>query len=150
MADIRIPQTYAEWSVLLDAFREGTDDDAVIPAMHQGTIVWQGGVAQRFTDRFTEALSHRTNVAKDRFEQQIRRDGSERNVVAAIMTLRRTLARLEQAADLPAVPEEVRRSYCRIVRQYANSIQKSLEESAARDRTGRQSVLLRNNCVNAY
>lgn len=148
---IQTPHTYSEWLDVLDALREKTDDAAVLLAMQQGTIEWQSGVAERFTQAYVDAINARMNAASDQFQVSLgRAAGQERAVIQALLALRKEMAFLAKAADLPAIPEEQRKQYCQMVSDQADSMQSSLEDSAKKDRTGKLSSIVRNHKVNVF
>lgn len=145
------PRTYAEWATVLDMFRNKVDDENVLAAMMQGTIEWQSGVAERFAQRLVDAVNFRINNATDRFQRDFSRSrGQESAIVPAILALRKELNFLVKAINLPVIPEKDRNQYCQLVIDEANKIQRSLEDSAKSDRTGRLSSIIRNNKVNAF
>ena len=65
------------------------------------------------------------------------------------MALRKEMGFLAKAISLPAIPAEDRTQYRRLVLEQADKIQKSLEDSARNDRTGKLASIVRNNRVNA-
>lgn len=145
------PHTYAEWAAVLDLFRDKADDDAVLSAMQQGTLEWQSGVAERFSKKLVDAFNRRMNAATDKFQKEMSRAyGQERAIVQALLSLRREMAFLARAIDLPVIPEKDRQQYRQLVIDQGNSIQNSLEDSAKKDRSGKMSSLVRNNRVNAF
>ncbi len=146
---IRAPHTYSEWSNLLSEFKEKRNDDEVIAAMKAGTIEWQSGVAERFSKKLIDAVNYRMNKATDKFQTDLSRAGGQESaVIQAILGLRKELALLSDAIFLPAIPETQRQQYRNLVLEQANNIQKSLEDSAKNDRTGKLSSIVRNHKVN--
>ena len=145
------PHTYAEWVAVLDILQDKTDDYAVLEAMQQGTIEWQSGVAERFTKKLIDTINFRMNSATDKFQKEMSRAyGQERVIVPALLTLRKEMSFLSKAINLPAIPEKDRKQYYQLVIDQANNMQSSLEDSAKKDRTGKLSILVRNNKVNAF
>ncbi len=142
------PHTYSEWSSLLSDFKEKKDDSEVIVAMKEGTIEWQMGVAERFSRKLIDAVNTRMNNATDQFQTDMNRaNGQEANIVNALIKLRKEMALLADAIDLPALPEKDRQKYKSLVIEQAHSIQKSLEDSAKRDKSGKLSSIVRNHKV---
>lgn len=74
---IQAPHTYAEWAEIIKLFKNKSDDRNVLEAMHQGTIEWQSGVAERFTGKLMEATNARLNAAADKFQKEMSRGGGE-------------------------------------------------------------------------
>lgn len=145
------PRTYAEWVAVLDAFKNKTDDDVILRVMQQGKVEWQSGVAERFSKKLFESVNYRMNSATDKFQKEISRaNGQERNVIQALLSLRKELSFLAEAIALPAVPEDDRQRYRQLVISQADSIQRSLEDSAKRDRTGKLASIVRNHKVNDF
>jgi hypothetical protein len=148
---IRPPSTYAEWAELLDLLKGKMNDADVLPALKQGTLAWQTGVAERFAQKLIDTINARMNAATDKFQKDLSRgNGQESVVVQAILALRREMAFLHTAIDLPVIPEADRAQYCALVREKADSMQQSLEESARKDRSGKMSSIIRNQKVNAF
>ncbi|MBQ3291234.1 MAG: hypothetical protein IJH43_02505 [Mogibacterium sp.] len=147
---IRAPHTYAEWASVLTLLKDKTDDDAVLAAMQAGTIEWQTGVAERFSKKLIDAVNSRMNAASDKFQLDIQRaGGQERAIVQALLALRKEMRFLTRVLDIRAIPEQDRAQYVGLVRAQADAMQKSLEDSAKADRTGKLSSIIRNNRVNS-
>lgn len=147
---INPPHTYAEWVSVLEMLKNRSDDALVLDAMHRGTLEWQSGVAERFAKKLIDVINGRMNAATDKFQKEIARSkGSEREIVQALLSLRKEMRFLTGAIDLPVIPEKDRLHYVQLVRSHADEIQKSLEDSARSDRTGRLLSYIRNNRVNA-
>ena len=147
---IRAPHTYAEWASVLTLLKDKTDDDAVLAAMQAGTIEWQTGVAERFSKKLIDAVNSRMNAASDKFQLDIQRTGGqERAIVQALLALRKEMRFLTRVLDIRAIPEQDRAQYVGLVRAQADAMQKSLEDSAKADRTGKLSSIIRNNRVNS-
>lgn len=145
------PRTYAEWAKILMVFKDKSNDADVLAAMQGGTIEWQSGVAERFSKKLIETVNFRMNAAVDRFQKEVSRSqGQEGVIVQAILALRKELSFLTKALNLQALPERERKQYMALVRQQADKIQKSLEDSAKNDRSGRLSSVVRNHKVNAF
>lgn len=149
--NISAPGSYSEWVSILDMLKDKTDDEAVLSAMKNGKIDWQSGVAERFTMRLVDAVNFRMDAAVDKFQKEMSRAaGQERAIVQALYQLRKELSFLAKATDLPVIPEKDRKRYTDLVIDQANAIQRSLEDSARNDRTGKLSVIIRNNKVNSF
>lgn len=145
------PTTYAEWAELLDKLKDKEYDVDVLPALKQGTLVWQSGVAERFAQKLIITINMRMNAAADKFQKDlIRGRGEEGPIVQAILALRKEMAFLHNVIDLPAIPEKDRSQYCALVRGQADRMQEKLEESARKDRSGKMSSIVRNHKVNAF
>ena len=148
---ISIPHSYADWADVLDILREKTDDAEVLQAMQQGTIAWQTGVAERFAARLIDTVNERMNKASEKFQKDISRaSGSESALIGALLSLRKEMSFLYQVMDIQALPEKDREHYKGLVRSQADQMQKSLEDSAKRDRTGKLSSIIRNHKVNNF
>ena len=147
---INPPRTYAEWVTVLDMLAARTNDEAVLEAMLNGTIEWQSGVAERFARKLVDTINARMNAATDRFQKEMSRAGGQESVIVrALVSLRKELGFLAKAISIPAIPAEDRVQYRRLVLEQADKIQKSLEDSAKHDRTGKLASIVRNNRVNA-
>ena len=144
------PHTYAEWVNVLDMLKEKDDDEAVLQVMQKGTVEWQAGVAERFSKKLIDVVNYRMNLATDKFQKDMSRAyGQERAIVQALLALRKELSFLSKAINLPALPDGDREQYYQLVISQANSIQKSLEDSAKKDRSGKLSSIVRNHKVNS-
>jgi len=145
------PSTYAEWVELLDILRDKSNDTDVLLALKKGTISWQVGVAERFAAKLIDAINSRMNAAADKFGKDMSRsNGQEGAIVQAILALRKEMAFLYDAINLPVIPEKDRAKYCALVREQADKMQASLENSAHTDKSGKMSSIIRNNRVNAF
>ena len=145
------PKTYSEWANIFDMLKNKTDDDAVLSAMHKGTVEWQTGVAERFAKKLIDAINFRMNAASDKFQKDMTRsNGQEREIVPALLSLRKEFCFLSKAVNLPAIPENDRNRYLQLVLDQANSVQSSLEDSAKKDRSGKLASIVRNNKVNVF
>ena len=149
MAVIHAPHTYSEWVTVFTVLKNKTDDESVLAAMQAGSIAWQSGVAERFTSKLVEAINTRLNAATDKFQRDMSRaGGQERNIIQALLSLRKELQFLLNAINLPVIPEKDRDEYCKLVLEQADKIQKSLEDSAKKDRSGKLASIVRNNKIN--
>lgn len=148
----RAPHTYAEWAAVLDAFGNKANDAEIIPAMHQGTLDWQAGVSERFSKRLVDAVNKRMNAAIDRFSREQKKgNGDERQLIVALHALRKEFVTLINAMDIQALPQEFRGRYAQLIVDQANSVQRSLEQSASTaDRSGRMLATIRNTPVNKF
>lgn len=147
---IPAPHTYAEWAAIIDRLRDKTDDNDVLEAMQKGTIEWQSGVAERFSEKLIDAVNHRMNAATDKFQKDIQRAyGNETFIVQALIALRKEMRFLYKVLDIRAIPESERQHYTALVSGQADAMQTSLEDSAKTDRTGRLLSIIRNNRVNS-
>lgn len=145
------PHTYAEWVEILNLLQNKIDDQQVLQAMYAGTVQWQSGVAERFSRKLIDVVNRRMNEATDKFQKEIARSGGqERATVQALLALRKEMSFLSNVINLPALPEKERQQYHQLVIDQANSIQKSLEDSAKKERTGKLMSIVRNNRVNAF
>lgn len=138
------PKDYAAWSAIIEALTDRSADEEVLAAMRAGSIEWQAGVADRFARKLTDAVSKRLNGATDRFQKEMNRAaGAERAIVCAITALRRELAFLLDVMSISAIPDDHRERFRDIVKDQAASIQRSLDDSARRDRSGRLASIVR-------
>lgn len=145
------PNNYSEWVVLLDQLKDKSNDSEVVSAMKQGTLPWQTGVSERFAKKLIDTINRRMNMASDKFQRDMKNTrGQEGAVVQALLALRKEMAFLTDAIDLPVIPEKDRAQYVSLVREQADSMQESMEESAKKDRTGKMSSIVRNHKVNAF
>ena len=132
---ITTPHTYSEWVTVLTVLKNKTDDEEVIKKMKAGTVEWQSGVAERFSKRLIDAVNTRMNAASDKFQIDLSRaHGQEGAIVQAIL----------------ALPDKERQYYLNLVLEQANNMQKSLEDSAKHDRSGKLSSIVRNHKVNTF
>ena len=147
---ISTPHTYAEWVSVLDIFKSKTNDLEVLNTMQKGTIEWQTGVAERFSKKLIDVVNTRMNAASDKFQKDLNRaGGQEREIVQALLALRKEMSFLAQAINLPVLPEKERQHYLQLVIEQANTMQASLEDSAKHDRSGKMSSIVRNHKVNS-
>ena len=145
------PGNYSQWVVLLDSLKHKTNDEDVLPAMKQGTLAWQSGVSERFAAKLIEAVNCRMNMASDKFQRELTHmGGQEREIIQALLSLRKEMRFLADAVDLPVIPEKDRSEYIKLVKAQADSMQNSLEDSARKDRSGKLASIVRNHKINAF
>jgi hypothetical protein len=134
------PSTYSSWLDLFERFQAG--DDEVLPALEAGTLTWSSGVAQRWTERVSEALTARLGVLATQLQRAIGRAAGDLHAVArALGEARRGLAPLARFCALAAMPAEVRAHLRRELERWTEQTQASLERQAERLR-GDQGLLL--------
>lgn len=148
---MKIPHIYAEWVQILERLKDKTDDQEVLQAMKSGTLSWQDGVADRFAQRFLDVVNFRMNKATDNFQKALKHGtNSESVMVQALLSLRKEMMFLADVIDLPILPDQDRKQYVAVVRAQADKMQKSLEESAKGDRSGKLSSIVRNHRINNF
>ncbi|MDR2688266.1 MAG: hypothetical protein LBB76_00730 [Azoarcus sp.] len=144
------PVTYADWSACLDRFEAGGEDEAVMAAMSQGALAWGAGVAPLFAERIVHAFNVRLKRSAERMERDFQYARDETVLARALLDARRALALLNEMAALPTFPEDLRAHLHAEVRRHAERAQKSLEDSARQDRSGRLGNLVRQNTLLAF
>lgn len=133
VSPISPPSTYASWLDLLERFQVG--DDAVLPALEAGTLIWSSGVAQRWTEQVSESLSVRLQALAMQLQRSLGRAAGDLHAVArALGEARRGLPPLVRFCALPAMPAEVREHLRRELERWTEQVQASLEAQAARFR----------------
>ena len=147
---LNVPKTYPEWNQLLTKLKNKTDDREVLFAMQRGTLEWQSGVAERFTNKLVDAINSRMNDASDKFQKTMGRPGGDSQVIMALDGLRKEYYFLCQCVDLPCLPPDIKKQYIGLIVDQANKTQESLEDSARRDRTGRLRFLVKQHAVNNF
>lgn len=148
---IQVPHTYSEWVAVLDLLKTKDNDKEVLEAMQQGTVQWQSGVAERYAKKIVDVINYRMNAAADKFQRDFSfAKGQEALIIQALLALRKEMQFLAQAINLNAIPEKDRYQYYKLVQEQADNMQKSLEDSAKKDRTGKLISLVKNNKVNAF
>jgi len=134
------PSTYAAWLDLLERFQAG--DDEVLPALEAGALTWSSGVAQRWTERVSEALSARLQALATRLQRDLGRTAGDLHAISrALGEARRGLAPLARFCALAAMPADVRAHLRRDLERWTEQTQASLEGQAERSR-GDQGLLL--------
>ena len=74
--------------------------------------------------------------------------GQDSALIQALLQLRKEFIFLEDILDLPAIPAEQRKQFVKLVKDEADKMQQSFEDSARRDRSGKLSSIVRNHPVN--
>lgn len=148
---LKPPTTYSEWVSLIEKFKKKEDEDDVLNAMSRGRLNWQMGVAERFVKQLSDASAHRMKLASDRFQRELSHaNGHDGVIVQSLIALRKDISSLYRLGDIPALPEDLRTQIKDCMREQANEIQNSIEQSAKWDRTGRIASIIRNNRVNNF
>ena len=141
----KAPKIYADWIKVFDVLKSGEDDEAILPLMQEGEIVWQSGVAERFLRKLVDTVNFRLNKAIDSFQKS--RQSDENEIVQSLMQLRRELQFMLKVVDINTVPVKEKMELRNMIINQSNSIQESLEKSAESDRTGKLSSIIKNNKV---
>ena len=141
----KAPKIYADWIKVFDILKSGEDDEAILPLMQEGEIVWQSGVAERFLRKLVDTVNFRLNKAIDSFQKS--RQSDENEIVQSLMQLRRELQFMLRVVDINAVPVKEKMELRDMIINQSNSIQESLEKSSESDRSGKLSSIIKNNKV---
>ena len=141
----KAPKIYADWIKVFDVLKSGEDDEAILPLMQEGEIVWQSGVAERFLRKLVDTVNFRLNKAIDNFQKS--RQSDENEIVQSLMQLRRELQFMLKVVDINEVPVKEKMELRNMIINQSNSIQESLEKSSESDRSGKLSSIIKNNKV---
>lgn len=143
------PSTYAQWvDCLLQIKEEKPTELELLDIMESGTIVWSSGVAENLARRFAETFNLRLKIASDLFQLELTRaTAHENHIVGPILGLRKRLGFLQRFANLKPLHPEIHKSLNDALDRFCVECQKSLEDGAKRDRTGRLSQIIRNNPI---
>ena len=141
----KAPKIYADWIKVFNVLKSGEDDEAILPLIQEGEIVWQSGVAERFLRKLVDTINFRLNKATDAFQRSHQTDENE--IVQSLMQLRRELQFMLKVVDINAIPVKEKTELHNMIINQSNSMQESLEKSAESDRTGKLSSIIKNNKV---
>ena len=141
----KAPKIYADWIKVFDVLKSGEDDEAILPLMQEGEIVWQSGVAERFLRKLVDTINFRLNKATDAFQRSHQTDENE--IVQSLMQLRRELQFMLKVVDINAIPVKEKTELRNMIINQSTSIQESLEKSSESDRSGKLSSIIKNNKV---
>ena len=141
----KAPKIYADWIKVFDILKSGEDDEAILPLIQEGEIVWQSGVAERFLRKLVDTINFRLNKATDAFQRSHQTDENE--IVQSLMQLRRELQFMLKVVDINAIPVKEKTELRNMIINQSNSIQESLEKSSESDRSGKLSSIIKNNKV---
>ena len=142
----KAPKIYADWIKVFDVLKSGEDDEAILPLMQEGEIVWQSGVAERFLRKLVDTVNFRLNKAIDSFQKS--RQSDENEIVQSLMQLRRELQFMLKVVDIKTLPAKEKSEISNMIIAQSNAIQDSLEKSSESDRSGKMASIIRNNRVN--
>ena len=141
----KAPKIYADWIKVFNVLKSGEDDEAILPLMQEGEIVWQSGVAERFIRKLVDTVNFRLDKAIDNFQKSHWSDENE--IIQSLMQLRRELQFMLKVVDINAVPVKEKTELRNMIINQSNSIQESLEKSSESDRSGKLSSIIKNNKV---
>ena len=141
----KAPKIYADWIKVFDILKSGEDDEAILPLMQEGEIIWQSGVAERFLRKLVDTVNFRLNKAIDSFQKS--RQSDENEIVQSLMQLRRELQFMLKVVDINVIPVKEKMELRNMIINQSNSIQESLEKSSESDRSGKLSSIIKNNKV---
>ncbi len=146
---MKIPTSYAEWCTLFDTITSDVRDDEYIQVIASGTIPWTSGVAERFVQSAANMIRKRVNNAQDKYQKQIQgARGNMNQVQMALQTLKKEYVYVFRMAKSLPIPPEHRSTIAKMVQDQADQTQRSLEQSAASDRTGHLLVMIKNTGMN--
>ena len=141
----KAPKIYADWIKVFNVLKSGEDDEAILPLIQEGEIVWQSGVAERFLRKLVDTINFRLNKATDAFQRSHQTDENE--IVQSLMQLRRELQFMLKVVDINVIPVKEKTELRNMIINKSNSIQESLEKSSESDRSGQLSSIIKNNKV---
>ncbi|WP_338980118.1 hypothetical protein [Fusobacterium nucleatum] len=141
----KAPKIYADWIKVFNVLKSGEDDEAILPLIQEGEIVWQSGVAERFLRKLVDTINFRLNKATDAFQRSHQTDENE--IVQSLMQLRRELQFMLKVVDINTIPVKEKTELRNMIINQSNSIQESLEKSSESDRSGKLSSIIKNNKV---
>ena len=141
----KAPKIYADWIKAFNILKSGEDDEAILPLMQEGEIVWQSGVAERFLRKLVDTVNFRLDKAIDNFQKSHRSDENE--IIQSLMQLRRELQFMLKVVDINVIPVKEKMELRNMIINQSNSIQESLEKSSESDRSGKLSSIIKNNKV---
>ncbi|MDF2925393.1 MAG: hypothetical protein K0R57_4307 [Paenibacillaceae bacterium] len=148
---MKAPVIYADWVRCFDAFAAGDEDEQTLLLMEQGTIDWTTGIDSKMTERLYQLLEKRLKQASEQMHLEFSRNQqTDDHVVRALLNARRRFAVLLRLVSLKAYPPEIRAALKHTLNSYVIDSQSALEKSAAADRTGHLSMLIRNNPLTNY
>ncbi|WP_370866993.1 hypothetical protein [Paenibacillus chitinolyticus] len=148
---MKVPVTYAEWVDCLDAFLEGTEEEAVLQRMEKGSFEWQAGVAEHLIRRISITLETRLNSINCQMNTDFSRlNGDDTALVRTLLDTRRRFGKLNRLIHIPALPEQVKSQLSEILQKYVKETQLSIENSVKTDRTGHLKMLVKNNALTNY
>lgn len=145
---ITTPHTYYEWIAVFDELKKRSVDREILDVMRKGTIEWQPGIAERFSERLMSIINYRINRASDQFQKELNYGKNQESVIIqALLGLRKELQFLAEISDLPVLPKSEREQLHQLVIDQSNAIQRSLEDSAKKDRSGKLGYIVRNHKI---
>ena len=144
-----IPRTYYDWSLLLKALKDKLSDEDVIAAMEKGEFVWQGDSSARLVRRIFNCIRVRTEMAHDKFRNEIQHFSEEANVVKSMIALRKEFKFLLKISEIPNFPKIVQQKIRKYIQETADEVQTSLESSTKNDKIGRLHSIIKNNRINS-
>ena len=146
---MRILSSYAEWCSFFDTVASDVRDDSYIQTIASSTIPWTSGVAERFVQSASDMIRKRVNAAHDKYQAQMRNARGNMNAaLSALQTLKKEYVYVYRIASALPIEPRFRSQIVKMVQDQADQTQRSLEQSAAADRTGHLVVAVRNAKVN--
>lgn len=95
-----------------------------------------------------EAVNKRLDDASDRFKRNMAHANGESGLLQTLNIMRKELILMKRVVNVNAIPSDLRGKYVSMVTKFADDAQKSLEDSAKSDRTGKLRFLIRNHPIN--
>lgn len=144
-----IPNSYSEWRILMDEIGNSPRNDDYIQMVHQGSVSWTSGVAERFIRCVSNTMEKRINSAQNVFQKQMRgSSGADMEVARALSVLTKEYRYLHQLALALPIPAEYVQQMKKMIQDQADLTHKNLMDSAKADRTGKLASIVKSVGVN--
>lgn len=144
---IASPNTYKEWSDILELLEAGKDDDAVAFAIAGGKADFGSGSMERLGARWTQTFDTRLVRISNELNRALQGARDEIWMGRALLDARRKLLFLLHVATLTVVHPTISRHLVTMLDSFAAQADSSLQESAKTDRSGRTAQIMRHNAL---
>lgn len=132
-------KVYSEWHKAfeeIDTWEIGHTDENLITSMEAGTIDWTDGVAQRITKKLIDTVNKRLEKLNAFYNKRLAISFNPFDITNLLIIYRKELIFIKRLDSLSMLPEDLRSGLIKDINEYAQKVQKSLENSAKKDLSG--------------
>lgn len=147
---IKAPKTYFEWTKILDTLKSSSPSDTeILEAINNGVI--ESGNYERLFTKLQETIEYRMKKADEKFDSITGKTTNIDILSPALNNLKREytfLLKIVKAQFILNVSKEYSDKFVEFIKSSADTVQQSLEDSAASDRTGFLKKIIKSTRVN--
>lgn len=145
-----LPNTYFEWSQLLEQFANG--DDSVLTDLEQGSFDLDSGSVYRFYNKVRETYAERKKKWIDKFNRlfQIHYIKTEHDLSIVLQNAKSNLQIISRFIELQTFPEDLKSTLEKDLREFVTEARENLKKSFSRDHFKNEKMIIIINNFNLF